>query len=105
MSPRPNVGMGPEIKTDFPQVRRKSRREIKARFVSSEAPRAMSLVPTCTTSRVMEDGRDCSSPGSFSRISRTVAPGRQQVVALKKRIFRVIESPMIRVVGGKSGRG
>lgn len=35
----------------------------------------------------------------------TVAPGKQCVIALKKRIFLVIESPIISVVGGKRGRG
>lgn len=34
----------------------------------------------------------------------TVAPGKQCVIALKKRIFLVIESPIISVVGGKRGR-
>lgn len=33
------------------------------------------------------------------------APGIQCVMALKKRIFRVMESPTMRVVGGNSGRG
>lgn len=33
----------------------------------------------------------------------TVAPGRQRVIALKKRMFLVIDSPMINVVGGKRG--
>ena len=37
-SPRPSVGMGPEIKMDFPQVCRKSKRELKAHLVSSVAP-------------------------------------------------------------------
>lgn len=36
---------------------------------------------------------------------RTVAPGKQRVIELKKRMFLVIESPIIRVVGWKSGRG
>ncbi|XP_030255531.1 uncharacterized protein LOC115570881 isoform X2 [Sparus aurata] len=35
--------------------------------------------------RVMDEGSDCSSPGSFPRITGTVALGKQQVVALKKR--------------------
>ena len=35
----------------------------------------------------------------------TVAPGKQRVIALKKQMFLVMESPIIRVVGGKSGRG
>ena len=97
--------MGPEIKTDFAQVHRISKRELKALLVSSVAARARSLDPTCTTIRVMDEGSDCSSLGCFPKITGTVAPGRQQVVALKKRIFLVIESPIIRVVGEKSGRG
>ena len=67
-SPRPSVGMGPEIKMDFPQVRRKSKRELKALLVSSVAPQARSLDPTCTTMRVMDEESDCSSPGSFPKI-------------------------------------
>lgn len=35
----------------------------------------------------------------------TVAPGKQHVRALKKRIFLVMELAMISVVGGKRGRG
>ena len=33
----------------------------------------------------------------------TVAPGKRCVTALKKRMCRVIESPVIKVVGGKGG--
>ena len=54
--------------------------------------------------RVMDEGSDYSSPGSFARITGTVASGKQQVVVLKKQIFLVMESPIIRVVGEKRGR-
>lgn len=37
--------------------------------------------------------------------TETVAPRKQCVTALKKRMFLVMESPTIRVVGGKRGRG
>lgn len=36
---------------------------------------------------------------------RTLAPGKQRVTALKKPMFLTMESPMIKVIGGKSGRG
>lgn len=35
----------------------------------------------------------------------TVAAGKQSVVALKKRTFLIIKSPIITVVGENSGRG
>ena len=38
-------------------------------------------------------------------ISATLAPGKQCVVALKNRMRRQNESPIIIVFGGKSGRG
>ncbi|XP_049919744.1 uncharacterized protein LOC126409004 [Epinephelus moara] len=43
--------------------------------------------------------------GSLSLIFVTVAPGKQWVVELKKRMFLVMESPTMAVVGGNSGRG
>ena len=54
--------------------------------------------------QVMDEGSDCSSPVSFPSITGTMAPGKQQVVVLKKRIFLVMESPVTSVVGEKSGR-
>ena len=38
-------------------------------------------------------------------MSATLAPGRQCVIALKNRMRRENESPIIIVFGGKSGRG
>lgn len=38
-------------------------------------------------------------------MSRTFAPGKHRVTALKKRMFFTMESPTIKVVGGKRGRG
>lgn len=58
-----------------------------------------------TIIRLIVDGRDGSNSWSdFERIF-TVAPGRHTVVALKKRTFLTILSPIISVVGAKSGRG
>ncbi|KAF3834539.1 hypothetical protein F7725_027097 [Dissostichus mawsoni] len=72
---------------------------------NSDCWRAVSFDPTWTISRLTEDGSECSSPGSFSRMTGTVAPGRQRVAALKNRMFLVMESPIINVVGAKRGRG
>ena len=44
-------------------------------------------------------------PGSSPRMSLTVAPGKQRVVALKKRTFLKMLSPTSSVVGLKRGRG
>lgn len=52
----------------------------------------------------MEDGSERSSLGIWSRMTGTVTPGRQCVAVLKKRIFRVIESPTVKSVGGKRGQ-
>ncbi len=65
----------------------------------------VSLDPTWTTTRFMEDGRERNSAGSLFNMSRTVEQGKQCVAALKKRTFLIIESPTIKVVGEKSGRG
>lgn len=51
----------------------------------------------------MGDGSDWSSPGSLSRITRSVAPGKQWVATLKKRVFLIMESSTIRVVGSGWG--
>ena len=53
----------------------------------------------------MEDGRELISSGSLSRMDVTLAPGKQRVVALKKRIFLVMLSPTIKVVGETRGCG
>ena len=55
--------------------------------------------------RLVEDGSERSSPGSLSRMSGTVAPGKQCVVALKNLMSLIMESPTINVVGEKRGRG
>ena len=53
----------------------------------------------------MDDGSDGREPRSFSKMSVTVAPGKQSVVALKKRTFLINESPIIRDEGEKRGWG
>ena len=53
----------------------------------------------------MEVGRDFNRVGRSVKMSRTLAPGKHRVRALKKRMFLTMESPTIKVVGGKSGRG
>lgn len=53
----------------------------------------------------MEVGRVFNREGSRVKMSRTFAPGKHRVTALKKRMFLIMESPTIKVVGGKSGRG
>ena len=53
----------------------------------------------------MEGGDVFSRSGILSSSVVTVAPGKQQVVALKKRTCLRMESPTIRVECGNSGRG
>ena len=53
----------------------------------------------------MEEGDVFSRSGILSSSVVTVAPGRQQAVALKKRTCLRMESLTIRVEGGNSGRG
>ena len=53
----------------------------------------------------MDDGIDGSKLWSFFKMSITVAPGKQCVVALKKRTFLTKESPIISDEGEKRGRG
>ena len=55
--------------------------------------------------RLIEVGSDGIRSTALARMSATLAPGKQCVTALKNRISRVVESPIIIVVGGKSGRG
>lgn len=52
----------------------------------------------------MEDKSERSSPGSLSKMTGSVAPGKQRVVILKKRMCLIMESPTIKVVGVKRGR-
>lgn len=56
-------------------------------------------------SLVMEAGSEGSKQRILSIITGTVAPGKQRVIALMKRMSLVMESPMINVVGGMRGRG
>lgn len=104
-APRDTVAIGPEIKTLNAQVFRKLKRSLKSFLVSSDCRRAVSFDPTWTITRLIEDGSERSRPGSLSRMTGTVAPGKQCVVELKKRMFLVMESPTIRVVRRKRGRG
>lgn len=62
-------------------------------------------MPTWMMSRFMEVGSDGRIFWRFFRMTGTVAPGKQRVVALKKRTLLIIESPIISVLGGKSGQG
>ena len=84
---------------------RKLKRSLKSFLVNSNCWRAVSFDPTWTITRLVEDGSECSRPGSLSRMTRIVAPGRQCVVELKKRMFLVMESLTISIVGRKRGRG
>lgn len=78
------------MKTGFPQFFKKVNNSLKSLFKFSEHGLAESLNPT-----VMEDGGDCSSPGSLSSMTWTVAPGKQCVAALKYQILHVIEAPSV----------
>ena len=103
--PRPRDGSGPKIKTNFPVLFKMSMRRLNSRFVRSLSSQDMSLCPQWTTMRFMEIGSDGIRALTLARMSTTLAPGKQCVTALKNRIPLVMESPMITVVGGKSGRG
>ena len=100
-APQTSVGMGPEIKTDFPQELKKDKRSLKSLLGSSDCWRAKSLIPTWTITRLIEEGSESNSPGNLSRISGMVAPGKQRVTALKKQTFPMMESPVI--VQGEEG--
>ncbi len=65
----------------------------------------VSFVPTGSTILLMEVGSEGIRSRSLSNMSGTVAPGKWCVMAFKKRMPLVMESPMIRVVGAKRGRG
>ena len=103
--PCPEEGIGPLIKTDFPVSFKTFKRILKSLLVRSDSRRQVSFVPTCSTIREMEAGSEGSKFRNLSRITGTVAPGKQRVIALKKWMSLVIESPMINVVGGMRGRG
>ena len=99
------MGSGPLIKMDLPVAANRLKRSSKSNFVSSDCRRDVSLEPAWITIRVMEDGSESNNSGSLLIIAGTVAPGKQRVDALKKRISLVMESPTISVVGEKRGRG
>ena len=77
---------------------------MKSAFVSSDCWRLVSFDPTWTIILLIVVGSDAISPGSLAMMSGVVAPGKQCVTALMKRMFLMMESPIIRVVGGISGR-
>ena len=104
-APRPSVGMGPEIKTVFPVSFKRLKSRLKSLLVTSDFLREVSFEPTCTTIFETEEGREGSRWRSLSRMTGTVAPGKQCVMALKNLMYLVIESPMISVVAGRRGRG
>ena len=54
---------------------------------------------------VMVDGRESRMPGSLSRISTVVAPGKQWVMEFTNLMCFTIESPIMAVVGGNRGSG
>ena len=103
LAPRPNVGMGPETKTDFPQSFKTLKRSLKSSLVHSDSRRNVSFTTTWSTTLLMEEGSEGSRSRSLSTMTGTVAPEKLCVMTLKKRISLVMESPMINVVGG--GRG
>lgn len=103
-APREKEGRGPEINTDFPQLLSKLRSSLKCFFVISDWRREVSLNPRWITSFSTEAGSETSNSGRFLRRFGTVEPGKQCVTALTKRMFLMMESPIIAVVGGKSGR-
>lgn len=70
-------------------------------MVSADSRQVVSLIPTWTTTLETVLGSDERSDNSLSSMSGTVAPGRQFVMALAKRIFLVMESVMMSVLGGK----
>ena len=75
--PRPRVGIGPEIKTVFPVSFKTLKSKLKSLFVISDCLRDMSFEPTWSTILVTEEGREGSRLRSLSRMTGTVAPGKQ----------------------------
>lgn len=55
--------------------------------------------------QITGDGSETSCSGSFWRMVVTVELGKHLVMALKNWTLRMMESPRIVVVGGKSGQG
>lgn len=102
--PRLSVGRGPLMKTVLPHVFKNSNRLLNLALSTSDCRWAVSFVPTWTMMRLTEGGVDWSRSGSFSNSELTVAPGRQCVVELCRRMFLVMESPTTILVGGE-GRG
>jgi hypothetical protein len=73
--------------------------------MGSDLQRAESFDPTWTVILVIEDGGEGSISRSLTRTSVTKVPGKQRVITFTKRRCLVIESPIMRVVGGNSGVG
>ena len=101
--PRPNVGMGPEIKNILPLCLHKLKRQLNSSLIVSDPLVKMSLVPTWIIILIIEDGSEGMSSWSFLRFVETVAPGKRFVIALENRTDLIIESPRIRVDGGNKG--
>ena len=91
------------MKADFPVLFSRSNSLMKSAFVSSDCWRLVSFDPTLTIILLIIVGNEAMSPGSVPMMSGVGAPGKQCVTALKKQIFFMMESLIIRVVGGISG--
>ena len=75
-SPRPNVGMGPEIKNILPLCLHKLKRRLKSSLIISDPLVKTSLVPTWTIILMFEDRSEGMSSWSFIKIVETVALGK-----------------------------
>ncbi len=93
------------MNTDLPVVRRKLKRSLKSAFVCSDCLRAVSLHPAWTIILVTVEGRERKSCGSSFKMTGTVEPGRQRVTVPEKRTCLMMESPTIKVDGGRGGQG
>jgi len=100
-TPRSSVGIGPDRKILSTAVEHIN----QADEVSFQRLRLLAGGVGCANVHYycVDAGREGNRPGSFSRMSGTMAPGKQCVTALAKRRFLTMESPIIRVVRGMSG--
>ena len=76
------VGRGPLSQTSFPQLFRKMERALK--FSLSSDCQSHAIGSDRTRTQLIDCEREHSRSGSLSRITGTVAPGKQCAAALKK---------------------
>ena len=86
----------------FPQLLRSSKSCLKLALDISDC---LSFAPEWIIIFVMDVGREASISGILSTRRAVVIPGRQWIIASTKWTCRIMESPIIAVVGGFFGAG